>query len=118
ARSAISLTTPCRCLRFASDPMDKVFPDAKSALADLRDGATILSGGFGLSGNPENCIRAIHEMKLKDLTIVSNNCGTDGKGLGVLLAAGQVRKMISSYVGENKTFERLFLEGKLEVELC
>jgi len=98
--------------------MDKSFADAAAALHDLRDGAVILAGGFGLCGNPENCIRAILDKGTKDLTIVSNNCGVDDKGLGVLLKAGQVRKMISSYVGENKTFERLFLEGKLEVELC
>ena len=85
---------------------------------DLRDGATLLAGGFGLSGNPENCIRAIAELGIKDLTIVSNNCGTTDKGLGILLANGQVKKMISSYVGENKVFERLYLDGKLEVELC
>src|SRR5258708_39685930 len=101
-----------------SAPMDKTFPDADAALHDLKDGATILAGGFGLSGNPENCIAAIHQKKTRGLTIVSNNCGVDDKGLGILLAAGQVRKMISSYVGENKTFERLFLDGKLEVELC
>jgi 3-oxoacid CoA-transferase subunit A len=97
--------------------MDKVFPSAEAAIHDIQDGAVIMSGGFGLCGNPENCIRAIHQKGLKDLTIISNNCGTTDKGLGVLLAAGQVRKMISSYVGENKVFERLFLEGKLEVEL-
>jgi 3-oxoacid CoA-transferase subunit A len=98
--------------------MDKSFADADAALHDLRDGVTILAGGFGLCGNPENCIAAIHKKGTRNLTIVSNNCGVDDKGLGVLLAAGQVRKMISSYVGENKIFERLFLEGKLEVELC
>jgi 3-oxoacid CoA-transferase subunit A len=98
--------------------MDKAYPDATAALRDLTDGMTILSGGFGLCGNPENCIRAIHKLGVRDLTIVSNNCGTDTKGLGVLLANGQVRKMVSSYVGENKTFERLYLDGKLEVELC
>jgi 3-oxoacid CoA-transferase subunit A len=98
--------------------MDKTFADARAALHDLRDGVTILAGGFGLSGNPENCIRAIRELGITDLTIVSNNCGTTDKGLGVLLANGQVKKMISSYVGENKVFERLFLDGKLEVELC
>jgi 3-oxoacid CoA-transferase subunit A len=98
--------------------MDKSFPDAAAALHDLKDGMTILSGGFGLCGNPENCITAILAKGTKGLTIVSNNCGVDDKGLGVLLAAGQVKKMISSYVGENKTFERLFLDGKLEVELC
>jgi 3-oxoacid CoA-transferase subunit A len=98
--------------------MDKSFPDAHAALAGLKDGMTVLAGGFGLCGNPENCIRAIRALGVKELTIVSNNCGVDTKGLGVLLANGQVRKMISSYVGENKTFERLFLDGKLEVELC
>src|SRR5581483_3306701 len=98
--------------------MDKTFPDAKSALEGLADGMTLLAGGFGLCGNPENCIRAIHERGVKNLTIVSNNCGVDGKGLGILLGAGQVKKMVSSYVGENKIFERLFIEGKLEVELC
>jgi 3-oxoacid CoA-transferase subunit A len=98
--------------------MDKSFADAAAALHDLKDGAVILAGGFGLCGNPENCIRAILDKGTKGLTIVSNNCGVDDKGLGVLLKAGQVRKMISSYVGENKTFERLFLDGKLEVELC
>jgi len=76
-----------------------------------------MSGGFGLSGNPENLIRALHRRGTKDLTIISNNCGTTDKGLGNLLANGQVKKMISSYVGENKIFERLFLDGKLEVEL-
>src|SRR5690349_10836166 len=98
--------------------MNKVFADADAALSDLADGAVILAGGFGLCGNPENCIRAIHEKGTKGLTVVSNNCGTTDKGLGVLLAAGQVKKMISSYVGENKIFERLYLDGKLEVELC
>src|SRR5579864_1084352 len=98
--------------------MDKSFPDARAALHDLADGATILAGGFGLSGNPENCIAAIRALGVKGLTIVSNNCGTTDKGLGVLLANGQVKKMVSSYVGENKVFERLFLDGKLEVELC
>ena len=98
--------------------MDKTFSDAETALSDLFDGATLLVGGFGLSGNPENCIAAIRKRGTRDLTIVSNNCGIDDKGLGVLLAAGQVKKMISSYVGENKIFERLFLDGKLDVELC
>ena len=98
--------------------MDKSFSDAPSALHDLFDGATLLAGGFGLCGNPENCIRAIRERGTKSLTIVSNNCGVDDQGLGILLAAGQVKKMVSSYVGENKVFERLYLEGKLEVELC
>jgi 3-oxoacid CoA-transferase subunit A len=98
--------------------MNKVFSDADAALFDVQDGAVILSGGFGLCGNPENCIDALLRRGVRDLTIVSNNCGVDGKGLGKLLQAGLVRKMISSYVGENKTFERLYLEGKLEAELC
>src|SRR4051812_2584408 len=85
-------------------PMDKTYADASAALSGLKDGMTLLAGGFGLCGNPENCIRAIRALGTKNLTIVSNNCGVDDKGLGVLLANGQVRKMISSYVGENKTF--------------
>jgi len=98
--------------------MNKVFSDADAALFDVQDGAVILSGGFGLCGIPENSIDALLRRGVRDLTIVSNNCGIDGKGLGKLLAAGLVRKMVSSYVGENKTFERLYMEGKLEVELC
>ena len=76
-----------------------------------------MSGGFGLCGNPENLIEALLRRGTRELTLISNNCGTDGKGLGKLLQNGQVRKMIASYVGENKTFERMFLDGKLEVEL-
>lgn len=98
--------------------MNKVFADAAAALHDVTDGAVILSGGFGLSGNPEHCIRELARRGVKGLTIVSNNCGTTERGLGVLLAQGQVAKMISSYVGENKIFEKLFLSGQLEVELC
>jgi 3-oxoacid CoA-transferase subunit A len=98
--------------------MNKVFASAEEALFDLADGMTLMSGGFGLCGNPEHLIRAIQKKGTRNLTIISNNCGTTDKGLGVLLAAGQVKKMISSYVGENKIFEKLFLEGKLEVELC
>lgn len=97
--------------------MDKTFRNADAALFDLKDGITLLAGGFGLCGIPENCIQAIHRMGTRGLTIVSNNCGIDDKGLGLLLAAGQVKKMVSSYVGENKIFEHLFLSGKLEVEL-
>ena len=97
--------------------MNKVYADAREACADIPDGAVLLAGGFGLCGNPENCIAALRERGVKDLTLVSNNCGVDQKGLGVLLANGQVRKMISSYVGENKIFERLMLSGELEVEL-
>src|SRR5678815_2848616 len=98
--------------------MNKVYPDAQSALSDVTDGVTILAGGFGLSGNPENCIRELARKNVMNLTIVSNNCGTTEKGLGILLAQGQVKRMVSSYVGENKIFEQLFLSGKLEVELC
>ncbi|MEZ4367335.1 MAG: CoA transferase subunit A [Kofleriaceae bacterium] len=98
--------------------MQKVFADAAAALHDVTDGVTILAGGFGLSGNPEHCIRELARRGTKGLTIVSNNCGTTDAGLGVLLAQGQVKKMISSYVGENKVFEKLFLSGELEVELC
>ncbi len=98
--------------------MNKVFADATAALHDVTDGAVILSGGFGLSGNPEHCIRELARKKVMGLTIVSNNCGTTDRGLGVLLAQGQVKKMISSYVGENKIFEQQFLSGQLEVELC
>ena len=97
--------------------MDKTVASADEAVADLFDGATLMAGGFGLCGIPENLIVAIRRKGTKNLTIISNNCGIDDKGLGILLANGQVKKMISSYVGENKTFERLFLDGKLEVEL-
>src|ERR1044071_7001921 len=98
--------------------MNKVYPDAQAALHDVGDGAVILAGGFGLSGNPENCIRELARKQIKNLTIVSNNCGTTEKGLGILLAQGQVKRMVSSYVGENKVFEQQFLSGQLEVELC
>jgi 3-oxoacid CoA-transferase subunit A len=97
--------------------MNKVYPGAREALADVKDGAVIMSGGFGLCGNPENCIRELARSGVKELTVISNNCGTTDKGLGVLLAAGQVKKMVSSYVGENKIVERLYLSGELEVEL-
>ena len=96
----------------------KVHPDAASALSGLLfDGMTIMAGGFGLCGNPENCIAALRAHGVKDLTVISNNCGADGYGLWVLLDNGQIRKMISSYVGENKLFEELYLTGRLELEL-
>lgn len=98
--------------------MNKVFPDAQSAIEGICDGITLLVGGFGLSGNPENLITAVHESGVSGLTLVSNNAGTDHCGLGVLLQAKQVVKMIGSYVGENKEFERQFLSKELEVELC
>jgi 3-oxoacid CoA-transferase subunit A len=97
--------------------MKKVFPDAKSALADvLKDGMLVMSGGFGLCGIASALIEAIKELGVKDLTVVSNNAGIDGAGLGVLLETRQIKKMISSYVGENKLFEKLYLAGELEVE--
>jgi 3-oxoacid CoA-transferase subunit A len=96
----------------------KVYPDARAALEGLLfDGMTIMSGGFGLSGNPEMLIPALKESGVKDLTVISNNCGADGYGLWVLLNSGQIRKMVSSYVGENKLFADLYLSGKLELEL-
>ncbi len=97
--------------------MDKTYPSADAAIEDMTDGITLMSGGFGLCGNPENLIAAIHRKGLKNLDVVSNNCGVDDKGLGILLHAGQIDKMTSSYVGENKTFERLYLSGELKLEL-
>ncbi|MBO6784321.1 MAG: CoA transferase subunit A [Alphaproteobacteria bacterium] len=95
----------------------KVYPDAKAALDGLLfDGMTILAGGFGLCGIPEHMILAIRDSGVKDLTIASNNAGVDDFGLGLLLQTRQVKKMISSYVGENKTFEAQFLAGELELE--
>src|SRR5580704_12813139 len=97
---------------------NKVYPSPRAALEGmLFDGMTIMSGGFGLSGNPESLIPAIRDAGTKELTVISNNCGADGFGLWMLLANGQIRKMISSYIGENKLFERLCLSGKLELEL-
>jgi 3-oxoacid CoA-transferase subunit A len=96
---------------------NKVRKNASEALQGvLFDGMTIMAGGFGLCGIPENLIAAIRAAGVKDLTVVSNNCGIDDFGLGVLLAGGQIRKMISSYVGENKLFEQLYLSGDLELE--
>lgn len=97
--------------------MDKVVESAAKAVADIADGATILAGGFGLCGIPELCIAALVEKRIKNLTFVSNNCGVDDFGLGLLLKNKQIKKMISSYVGENKEFERQVLGGELEVEL-
>jgi 3-oxoacid CoA-transferase subunit A len=97
--------------------MKKLCDSAEASVADIPDGATVMVGGFGLCGNPENLITALHRKGVKDLTIISNNCGTTDQGLGVLLKARQVRKMVSSYVGENREFERQYLSGELEVEL-
>jgi 3-oxoacid CoA-transferase subunit A len=97
--------------------MEKVFPDANAALAGLlRDGMTVMAGGFGLCGIPETLIAAIRDAGVRNLTVVSNNAGIDGAGLGLLLESGQIKKMISSYVGENKLFADLYLKGALELE--
>jgi 3-oxoacid CoA-transferase subunit A len=97
--------------------MNKVYPDARTALADiLKDGQTLAVGGFGLCGIPEALIAAVRDHGARDLTCISNNAGVDGFGLGVLLATRQVRRMIASYVGENKEFERQYLAGELELE--
>jgi 3-oxoacid CoA-transferase subunit A len=95
----------------------KVVHSLNAAIADMKDGCTIMSGGFGLCGNPENLIKAIFDKRIKDLTIISNNCGTTEYGLGLLLKHGRIKKMISSYVGENKIFESQYLNGGIEVEL-
>ena len=97
--------------------MNKLVQSAEEAVKDIPSGAVIMSGGFGLCGNPEDLIRAIHAKGVDKLTIISNNCGVDGKCLGLLLEAKQIKKMVSSYVGENKNFETQFLSGELEVEL-
>lgn len=95
----------------------KVYQDAKSALAGIPfEGMTIMAGGFGLSGNPENLIIALKADGVRNLTVISNNCGADGEGLWELLDNDQITKMISSYVGENKLFESLYLDGRLELE--
>src|SRR5438094_9091034 len=97
--------------------MDKRIASADVAMENIHDGATILMGGFGLCGIPENLIAAVREKGTKDLTVISNNAGVDDFGIGILLKTKQVKKMISSYVGENKHFEKLALSGELEVEL-
>jgi 3-oxoacid CoA-transferase subunit A len=97
--------------------MNKVLPSAEAAVALIPDGASILMGGFGLCGIPENLIQALHARGTKDLTVISNNAGVDDFGIGVLLRSRQVKKMISTYVGENKEFERQYLSGELDVEL-
>src|SRR5260370_38579754 len=97
--------------------MDKVYPDADAALAGLlRDGMNVMSGGFGLCGIPEALIAAIRSSGVTGLTVISNNAGIDGAGLGLLLETRQIRKMVSSYVGENKLFADLYLSGDLDLE--
>ncbi|MCZ6778500.1 MAG: CoA transferase subunit A [Acidobacteriota bacterium] len=97
--------------------MNKVVASALEAVADVPDGATLMCGGFGMAGVPENLILALRERGVKGLTIISNNAGMPGHGLALLLATGQIRKMISSYIGENKLFEEQILQKKIEVEL-
>jgi 3-oxoacid CoA-transferase subunit A len=97
--------------------VDKVVADAAQAVADIPDGASLAVGGFGISGVPNTLISAVLDRGVKDLEVISNNCGIDGFGLGVLLSAGRIRRMIASYVGENKEFARQYLSGELEVEL-
>jgi 3-oxoacid CoA-transferase subunit A len=100
-----------------SETMSKVYADAATALKDVvKDGMTLMCGGFGACGIPENLIAALHASGVRNLTVVSNNAGMDGIGLGLLLQTRQIRKMISSYVGENKEFERQYLAGELELE--
>lgn len=97
--------------------MNKVVKDAKEAIKDIKDGSTLMVGGFGLCGIPENLIAALRESGVKNLTAISNNAGVDDYGLGLLLQTHQIKKMISTYVGENEIFEQQFLNGELEVEL-
>ncbi|MDO8995934.1 CoA transferase subunit A [Sediminibacterium sp.] len=97
--------------------MNKVFNNAIEATADIKNGATIMLGGFGLNGIPENCIAALVKHNVRDLTCISNNAGVDDFGLGLLLQTKQIKKMISSYVGENALFEKQLLSGELEVDL-
>lgn len=97
--------------------MNKVVANADEAVRDISDGATVMVGGFGLCGIPENLIRALVRKGVKNLTTMSNNAGVDGFGIGLLLAAGQLRKHIGTYVGENKMLEQMVLQGKLELEL-
>src|SRR5690625_2263398 len=97
--------------------MKKVYTDFESAVEDIKEGMTIMVGGFGIVGIPENLIKALQKKGTGNLTVISNNCGIDGWGLGLLLEGKQISKMIASYVGENKEFERQYLSEELEVEL-
>jgi 3-oxoacid CoA-transferase subunit A len=101
-----------------NSPLNKVVKNAENALADLFDGATIMSGGFGLSGGAENCISAIASSRKGNFTIISNNCGNQGQGLAVLLKNNQIKKVICSFVGGNPDLEELMLKGTIDVELC
>jgi len=97
--------------------VNKVFPNAEAAIADVKDGATIMVGGFGLCGIPENLIEAVRRKGVKNLTVISNNAGVDAFGLGLLLGTRQIKKMIGTYVGENKLLEDLALKGEIELQL-
>ncbi|MGH9487341.1 MAG: CoA transferase subunit A [Terriglobales bacterium] len=97
--------------------MNKIQASAAAAIADIPDGATVMIGGFGLCGNPETLIAALHQRGVKNLTVISNNAGTDHEGIGILLAAGQIQKMIATYVGENSIFEEQARSGQLQTEL-
>src|SRR5947199_6441744 len=110
---------PCLCGRnsFTISPMKKVVANSDEAIRDIPDGATIMIGGFGLCGIPENLIRALARKGTKNLTTISNNVGVDGYGMGLLLSAGQIRRHIGSYVGENKLLEQMVLEKKIDLEL-
>lgn len=114
SRRSTSLLSSARCM---ATKANKVFPSAAAAVKDIPSNSTLLVGGFGLCGIPENLIAAIQASGVKDLTCVSNNAGVDDFGLGKLLQTNQVKRMISSYVGENKHFEKQYLTGQLEVEL-
>src|SRR4030081_1646834 len=105
------------CILLECDAMNKVLSGAEDAVARIPDGATIMMGGFGLCGIPETLIAALRARGTKGLTVISNNAGVDDFGIGVLLKSRQVRKMVATYVGENKEFERQFLSGEVEVEL-
>src|SRR5438552_12444550 len=105
------------CILLECEAMNKVLGGASEAVARIPDGATIMMGGFGLCGIPETLIAALHARGTKRLTVISNNAGVDDFGVGILLRARQVRKMIATYVGENKEFERQFLANGVEVEL-
>ena len=98
--------------------MDKTIKSAADAVRDINDGASLAVGGFGLCGVPGNLIGALHAQGATDLRTVSNNCGVDGAGLGILLAAGRIRRITGSYVGDNREFARRYLSGELELELC
>jgi len=100
-----------------SKPKSKVFPDARAALHDVTDGASIMAGGFGLCGNAENCIRELHRRGVTGLTVVSNNCGNGGKGLAVLLKRHQIRRVIASFIGGNPDLQAQLLAGEVEVQL-